>query len=58
VLRLANENQFAILKKGVEVWNTWREENPYTSIDLEGITFVNSNLAGVNLSGANLSSQD
>jgi hypothetical protein len=41
---MANQEQLAILKQGVEVWNKWREENPEVKIDLRG----------VNLSGADL----
>jgi len=31
---VANEEQLAILKQGVEVWNKWREDNPDEKIDL------------------------
>ena len=27
---MADEEQVALLKQGVEVWNKWREENPDT----------------------------
>jgi hypothetical protein len=30
---MANEEQLSILKKGVEVWNEWREENPEIEVD-------------------------
>ncbi|HME57828.1 MAG TPA: toll/interleukin-1 receptor domain-containing protein [Terracidiphilus sp.] len=44
---MANQEHLAILKKGVEVWNQWRIQNPYIRLDIFG-----SDLAGVNLSGA------
>ncbi len=31
---MANEEQLAILKQGVDVWNQWRKENPDVEIDL------------------------
>ena len=47
---MANAEQLEILKQGVEVWNTWREENPHVPIDLAG-----AELMGVHLEKANLS---
>lgn len=41
-----------ILKRGVAVWNSWREENPYTVIALGGAVLQNANLDGINLSNA------
>ncbi len=70
---MANEEQLAILKQGVKVWNKWREENPDIIIDLsrhnfEGETFVGvnfnsaklywSNFREANLSGANMNRAD
>jgi uncharacterized protein YjbI with pentapeptide repeats len=56
---MANEEQLAILARGVEVWNAWREENPNTIFDLSsanlrGIYFRNANLSKVNFYQANL----
>jgi len=51
---MANEEQLAILRQGVEVWNKWREENPDAEIDLGGVALFETNLVGVNLSDANL----
>ena len=42
---MANEEQLAILHQGVEAWNTWRDENPDTKIDLS-----EADLGGINLS--------
>jgi hypothetical protein len=57
---MANAEQLEILKQGVEVWNTWREENPHVPIDLAGAELMgahleNANLSHARLDGANLS---
>jgi uncharacterized protein YjbI with pentapeptide repeats len=49
---MANEEQLAILKQGVDVWNRWREENRTTRIDLGGVDLCNADLSWINLSGA------
>lgn len=46
---VANEEQLAILKQGVEVWNKWREDNPDAKIDLR-----DADLSGADLKYANL----
>jgi uncharacterized protein YjbI with pentapeptide repeats len=62
---MANKEQLAILKQGVEVWNEWREKNASTKVDLLGadlspddpgeeIDLSGANLRGTNLSGADL----
>ncbi len=56
---MANEEQLALLKAGVEGWNEWRKKNPNAEIDLkmadlEGDYFVGADLKGADLSGANL----
>ena len=51
---MANEEQLSILKQGVEVWNTWREENPTETIDLNDADLGEQKLAGVNLSHCRL----
>jgi uncharacterized protein YjbI with pentapeptide repeats len=51
---MANAEQLAILKQGVEVWNSWREQNPNTDISLESADLRNTSLEGVNLADANL----
>lgn len=33
---MANKDHLAILKKGVEVWNSWRQEKPEIKPDLKG----------------------
>jgi len=51
---MANEQHVALIKKGPEAWNQWREENPDESIDLSEADLRGIVLAKVNLKGANL----
>lgn len=51
---MANEEQVAILKKGVEEWNQWRKDNLGIIIDLRGANLSGANLRGANLAGAKL----
>ncbi|MEO8393245.1 MAG: pentapeptide repeat-containing protein [Chloroflexota bacterium] len=56
---MANEEQLAILKQGIEVWNKWRQKHPKEPIDLsgadlKGASLVNAKLFRVNLKGADL----
>ena len=51
---MANEEHLAILRQGVEVWNKWREGNPYIRPDLSNATLP-SFLGGANLVEADLS---
>ena len=55
---MANEEQLSILKKGVEAWNKWREQNISTKVDLSGAVLSGSNLAGVDLRDARLTRVD
>lgn len=52
---MANPEHLAILNKGVEVWNKWREENPKVIPDLSGAQVGWLNLPGINFYKANLS---
>jgi Pentapeptide repeats (8 copies) len=47
---MANPEHLAKIKEGVEVWNQWREENPW----VERPDLTETDLWGANLSGANL----
>ena len=47
---MANDEQVALLKQGVDAWNKWRDENPDIRPDLR-----EANLGGANLTEANLS---
>ncbi len=60
---MANEEQLSILKQGVDVWNTWREENPNIAIDLSyadlaELELHDSLLRGINLNSAELTEVD
>jgi len=53
---MADEQQVAILKQGVDAWNEWREQNwQVTMPDLGGSPYWKLNLSGANLESANLS---
>jgi uncharacterized protein YjbI with pentapeptide repeats len=51
---MANDEHVAMLKKGVEAWNAWRDENPDIDPDLFEADLNGTNLRGANLSRANL----
>lgn len=55
---MANEEQLSILKKSVEAWNKWREQNSSTKIDLSGAVLSGANLAGVDFRDARLTRVD
>jgi hypothetical protein len=50
---MANEEQLAILKSGVEIWNRWRFEHRTQEIDLR-----RAGLSGTDLHGAKLNEAD
>jgi uncharacterized protein YjbI with pentapeptide repeats len=52
---MADEEQIKILNKGVDAWNTWREENPGITPNLTGANLVGRALIGVDFGGADLS---
>jgi uncharacterized protein YjbI with pentapeptide repeats len=51
---MANEEQLAILRQGVEVWNEWRKINAGLEIDLSGANLSIKDLSSVNLIGVDL----
>src|SRR5215813_10986597 len=51
---MANDEHVAMLKKGVDAWNTWLGESPSVVPDLSGADLSEANLSEANLSGANL----
>lgn len=55
---MANEEQLAILRQGVDVWNNWRKENPEVEIDLSKTSLKRTNLQRASLHSANLSETD
>ena len=52
---MANPEHVEILKRGVEVWNKWREENPDVKPDLSYADLRGANLDNADLSGVSLS---
>jgi hypothetical protein len=51
---MANDDEIAKLKEGVEAWNAWREKNPVLLPNLIGANLRETKLIGANLSGAAL----
>jgi uncharacterized protein YjbI with pentapeptide repeats len=51
---MANEEQLALLKQGVNAWNAWREKNLEIKPDLSEANLKGTNLREVNLKEANL----
>ena len=51
---MANKEQLARLKMGVEVWNRWRKENPRIEIDLREADLNESNLIDADFGYADL----
>jgi uncharacterized protein YjbI with pentapeptide repeats len=51
---MANDEHVALLKKGVDAWNAWRDENPDIQPDLAGARLFQANLFQANLFQANL----
>jgi uncharacterized protein YjbI with pentapeptide repeats len=63
--RMANDRHVALLRRGGDVWNAWREKNPKTRPDLANADFSGVNLEpaqemmdGVNLAEADLREAD
>src|SRR6516164_2213057 len=52
---MANDEHVAILKKGVEAWNAWRDKNPDIRPDLREADLSDAELAEADLSRADLS---
>src|ERR1039458_3490232 len=51
---MANRAHIAMLKRGVEAWNDWRQKNPHITPDLSQVTVPARALGGANLAHANL----
>jgi uncharacterized protein YjbI with pentapeptide repeats len=54
MLSMANNEHVAILKKGVDAWNAWRDEHPNIIPDLSEADLTGADLTGANLSEADL----
>ena len=56
---MADSEHLALIKQGVEQWNSWRENNPVnpdlSGANLSEVYLFEARLEGVNLRGANLS---
>jgi len=55
---MANDEQVAILKKGVDAWKQWREKNPQLRPDLSWANLQRANLSWHDLKRANLHGAD
>ncbi len=55
---MADEKHLEILKKGVDAWNNWREENRDVQPYLTGANLCEANLTGADLRGADLREAD
>jgi uncharacterized protein YjbI with pentapeptide repeats len=51
---MANDEHVALLKKGVDAWNAWRDDNPDIWPDLTNARLEQANLRGADLRKANL----
>jgi TIR domain/Pentapeptide repeats (8 copies) len=52
---MANLEYVDMLRRGVEIWNRWREAHPGTRADLSGVDLHAADLSFINLHGADLS---
>ena len=55
---MATDKHVAMLKKGVDAWNAWRDKNPNVRPDLTGAKLIEARLNGANLSHAMLEVSD
>jgi len=55
---MANDEHVALLKKSVDAWNAWRDQNTDIRPDLSEANLSKANLAGANFSEANLYAVD
>jgi hypothetical protein len=52
---MANDEHVALLKQGVDAWNTWRDENPDIRPDLSNADLTGADLRQADLREAHLS---
>ena len=52
---MADPEHIAILSKGINAWNRWRQDNPDTVPDLSGANIKTKKLEGINFRDADLS---
>jgi uncharacterized protein YjbI with pentapeptide repeats len=58
VRHMANEEQFEILKQGVDAWNKWRKDHLDIKADLSDINLSGANLSNVFFYGVDLAGTD
>jgi Pentapeptide repeats (8 copies)/Ion channel len=51
---MADQEQIALLRSGIEAWNAWRAEHPDAPVDLAGADLAGMSLVQANLLRANL----
>jgi uncharacterized protein YjbI with pentapeptide repeats len=51
---MADKKQLAILRRGSDAWNAWREQNPKVRVNLDRAPLSGANLTGADLSKASL----
>ena len=51
---MADQEQIALLRSGIEAWNAWRAEHPDVPVDLAGAQLAGMSLVQANLLRANL----
>jgi uncharacterized protein YjbI with pentapeptide repeats len=51
---MANDEQLTLIKRGAEVWNTWRKANPNVIVDLRKASLGDIELPNIDLSSARL----
>ena len=51
---MAKREHVKILEQGAEVWNAWRDKNPYVQVNLNAVELGEVELKGVNLDSAQL----
>ena len=52
---MADQQLLDLLRRGISVWNSWREEHPAIPLDLRGAHLYGAHLSGANLREADLS---
>jgi len=55
---MANEEHLKILKRGVHVWNKWREEHPAIQVDLRYADLCGADLRKMDFGGSRLRTRD
>jgi uncharacterized protein YjbI with pentapeptide repeats len=51
---MTRDQQIELLKRGVDAWNDWRQNNPNVEVDLSNATFGDIKVPKIDLRSANL----